>query len=236
MAPTDEHGAPPGQTLSLWDLLDSLFKHPGLLFGASTIILGVFAARRSQHSIRRQHEQQEPLDLERGISDQKQDSDHLSLSDLPPPLQSVLTSSILAEGLTPGQRRLIPSDPLPYQRQYVPDSAAPSSTSASRPWRRHSYHEDSPTTEITADETSYYPIFDDDGNRKPERWRRRTLVFEMQPAVDEQTRDTGAGTAPVLQKGDSGIGLALDGDVDEAATHDRMEVLRGKENLPAAND
>lgn len=208
MAPTSESRTPPIHIPSLWDLIDSLLKHPGLLFGASTLILGIFATKRIRHSIRRRHEHWDPLAFGSTAIDEKQDYNHSSLSDLPPPLRSVLTHDTLVEGLSSSQQQLIPSDPLPYQRQYIPSSEILLSPSPSRPWRRHSYpnplNTDSPTTEIRSDETSYYPIIDDNGVRQPGRWRRRTLVFEMLPAATHVT-DTTSHVTEVLHRETNGL-------------------------------
>ncbi len=242
MAPASESGTPPSQLLSLWDLIDGLFKHPGLLFGASTIILGIFATQRIKHSTRRRHEQWNPLTLRTISTDEKHAYNHLSLSDLPPPLRSVLTSATLAEGLSPSQQRLISSDPLPYQRQYIPSNSASSAITPSRSSRRHSYpsslDRDSAVTEIKSDKTTYYPIIDDEGNRQPGRWRRRTLVFEMLPATDH-SHDMAIHDPETQHDVSNGlkaeIDLKRDGDETDHASDRSKKARNGIDDLNSEN-
>ena len=174
MAPTADIGQATTSRLPLWDPVISVFQHPGLLLLASTIALGIWVAKRLHNTREHCHDDWQSLILEHDAMEEKHNHRRPSLSDLLPPLQSVVTSGTLVTATES------------YQSHLIPTEVSSAAVAPAGPWRRHSYPSsldcDTPTAEITSDETTYYPIVGDDGNRKPGYWRRRTLVFELPPA------------------------------------------------------
>ena len=203
MAPVAQSKPPPIQSLSLWTLMDHLLRCPVILLSTSFIILGVFVVRHVQHSRRQQYDQNRPPTSEYHLVDEKQYDIHPTLSDLPPPLQSVVTSGTLAEALNE------------YRSLNASNNPFPTLTPTMGPWRRHSYPSpldtDLAVTQITSDETSYYPILDNSSTQRPGKWRRRTLIFEGPPQAVQ---------GPV----DSNVSLLLSLDSDQQVHPDNTAV------------
>jgi hypothetical protein len=173
MAPAIPNGLRAIPNALAWAHVGGFFQHRGLLFIIVGVLLGVWAAKHVYHARRNRSGQRLPTATRQEVTKEKHDDHRPLFSDLPPPLRSVINSGTLAAAVNPASD-ILPSNP---PLQFV---------SSARPWRRHSYpspdDSDTPVAEIACDQTSYYPIVDDDGSREPGIWRRRTLVFEMPPA------------------------------------------------------